>query len=514
MKVHRWLLAILSVCMFWLPASIVAQEANPNVTIHVVQRGETLFRIAQRYGLTVDDMVRLNGITNPSNILVGQRLLVPNENAAPVDIPTQDHTVRPGETLRSIAQFYGLTVQDLVTLNQIANPDTIYVGQVLKIQASGTAPAETVVEATILPEPPLEATSLAEATSPPIPTATLPESQTVAAQPQSSTSSVLHIVQRGETLFRIATQYGLSVNELASANSISDPTLIYAGQELVIPNVEAPQAVALDLPAPLTGLDVMPQTLVEGQTVRFRLTTSKPATITGSFLGLTLHDGAEQDNTVHTILQGIPIFTEAGVYPLTLTITDGAGQQTPFSMNLQVVSGSYGNEYIQLLADRSGLLDPTLETNEQNLVAGVMSTYNPIRAFNGVMGLPAAATIISRFGTRRAYNGGAFDRFHAGTDFAGAPGTPILAAGPGRVVFADTLNVRGNATIIDHGWGVFTGYWHQSQFYVQLGDEVSAGQVIGAIGSTGRVTGAHLHWELWVGGTAVDPMQWVRLAFN
>lgn len=494
MKAHRCLLAILSLCMFWLPASIMAQEANPNVTIHVVQRGETLFRIAQRYGLTVDNLARLNGITNPSNILVGQRLLVPNENSIPAVIVTQDHTIRPGETLRSIAQFYGVTVQGLVALNQIANPDTIYVGQVLKIRAGGLE--QTTVEPTSQPEP-IQ------------PSVTPPEAQTVAAS-----SSVLHVVQRGETLFRIATQYGLTVNELARANSIADPTLIYAGQQIVIPNVEAPQAAALDLPAPLTGLDVMPQTLVEGQTVRFRLTTSRPATITGSFLGRTLHDGAEQDNTVHTILQGIPIFTEAGVYPLMLTITDRAGQQTPFSMNLQVISGRYGSEYITLLADRSGLLDPTLEANEQDLVARVMSTYNPIRAFNGVMGLPAAATIISRFGTRRAYNGGAFDRFHAGTDFAGAPGTPILAAAPGRVVLADALNVRGNATIIDHGWGVFTGYWHQSQIYVQLGDEVTAGQVIGTIGSTGRVTGAHLHWELWVGGAAVDPMQWVRLAFN
>ncbi|MBZ0288996.1 MAG: M23 family metallopeptidase, partial [Anaerolineae bacterium] len=90
---------------------------------------------------------------------------------------------------------------------------------------------------------------------------------------------------------------------------------------------------------------------------------------------------------------------------------------------------------------------------------------------------------------------------------------PVLAAAPGRVVLADTLNVRGIATIIDHGWGVYTGYWHQAQQYVQVGQMVTTGQVIGAIGATGRVTGAHLHWELWVGGVAVDPMQWVRLSF-
>ena len=133
------------------------------------------------------------------------------------------------------------------------------------------------------------------------------------------------------------------------------------------------------------------------------------------------------------------------------------------------------------------------------------SQFNPERYFDGLMSLPAAATIISPFGTRRAYNGGAFDRYHAGTDFAGAPGTPVLAAAPGRVVLVEALNVRGNATIIDHGWGVYTGYWHQSQQYVQVGDFVNTGQVIGAIGSTGRVTGAHLHWMVEFNGNFVNP---------
>jgi murein DD-endopeptidase MepM/ murein hydrolase activator NlpD len=130
------------------------------------------------------------------------------------------------------------------------------------------------------------------------------------------------------------------------------------------------------------------------------------------------------------------------------------------------------------------------------------------------MGLPAAATVISPFGTRRSFNGGGFDRFHSGTDFAGAPGTPVLAAAPGIVVLAASLNIRGNATVIDHGWGVFTGYWHQTEQFVSVGDYVTIGQPIGTIGATGRVSGAHLHWELWVNGVPVDPMQWVLQSFT
>ena len=69
--------------------------------------------------------------------------------------------------------------------------------------------------------------------------------------------------------------------------------------------------------------------------------------------------------------------------------------------------------------------------------------------------------------------------------------------------------MRGNTTIIDHGWGVYSGFWHQSKFDVQVGDIVEQGQVIGEVGGTGRVTGPHLHWELWVNGIQVDPLDWL-----
>jgi murein DD-endopeptidase MepM/ murein hydrolase activator NlpD len=104
-------------------------------------------------------------------------------------------------------------------------------------------------------------------------------------------------------------------------------------------------------------------------------------------------------------------------------------------------------------------------------------------------------------------------RLHLGTDFGGAPGTAIFAPADGVVVFSGPLEVRGLATIVDHGWGVYTGYWHQTESYVVPGDRVVSGQVIGTIGMSGRATGPHLHWEMWVSGVPVDPMQWVQQAF-
>jgi murein DD-endopeptidase MepM/ murein hydrolase activator NlpD len=482
--IRRFLVMLFALVILCVPAAAHAQQADPGVIIHVVQRGETLFRIALSYGVTVQEIASLNAIVDPSNIQVGQRLLVPGAMVLSSPI-AQTHVVQPGETLRSIAELYGLNMDDLVVLNNVANPDSIYVGQVLNLTAVIT-----------------------ETPTVPVPTAPVVE-QSVS----TVASALIHTVQPGETLFRIATSYGLTVNDLATTNSISDPTLIYTGQQLIIPGIEAPQ-LALDLPPTVTSLDISPLIFVEGQTGRIRLTTSIPMTISGLFLDRGVADAAEQGNTVHTILVGVPIFTAAGIYPLSLTMTDGTGQSTSIPLNIQIVDGNYGSEYINLLADRANLLDPNVENAEQNFVQSVMGNFTPTRYWNGPMGLPAAASIVSPFGRKRSFDGGPFDHFHSGTDFGGAPGTPILSAAPGTVVFVGPLDVRGNATIIDHGWGVFTGYWHQTEQYVRIGDLVTTGQVIGTIGSTGRVTGPHLHWELWVNGVPVDPMQWVRQSFS
>jgi murein DD-endopeptidase MepM/ murein hydrolase activator NlpD len=476
MKLRSILIALMA-GMLWLPASSFAQDTPSNVTVHVVQRGETLFRISLNYGLTVNEIAAFNGIVDPTNILVGQRLLIPvSGNASQTTPPT--HVVQAGETLKSIATVYGLTVDELVVRNNLVNANVIYTGQVLNIRES-LEPTPTIHQ----PVEPIESPSL------------------------------VYTVQVGDTLFRIATRYGMTVNALTAVNNILDPTVIYTGQQIIIPGLEDPQ-LALDLPAAVSSLDIAPLIFVEGETGRFRITTTSSVSIVGSFLERTLFDAAEQDDTLHTILVGVPMFTETGIYPLSLILTDRGGVQTPLNLNVQILSGSYGREAITLRANQADLLDPNVEGAEQSILQRVMGSFTANRYFDGPMGLPAAASVISPFGRKRSYNGGPFDRFHAGTDFAGAPGTSVLASASGYVVLADTLNVRGLATIIDHGWGVYTGYWHQSQLFVKVGDFVTSGQAIGTIGSTGRVTGPHLHWELWVNGVAVNPMQWAQESFS
>ena len=111
----------------------------------------------------------------------------------------------------------------------------------------------------------------------------------------------------------------------------------------------------------------------------------------------------------------------------------------------------------------------------------------------------------SRFGTRSIYNGERRNP-HAGADFASPLGRPVKAPNGGHVVAARELYFTGNVVIIDHGLGMFSMLAHLSRIDVKEGDEVKAGDVIGLVGATGRVTGPHLHWALTVMGARVDPV--------
>jgi murein DD-endopeptidase MepM/ murein hydrolase activator NlpD len=112
---------------------------------------------------------------------------------------------------------------------------------------------------------------------------------------------------------------------------------------------------------------------------------------------------------------------------------------------------------------------------------------------------PVNAPVTSPFGWR-------WGRMHEGLDLGAAYGTPIVAAAAGTVIYAGWLGGYGNLTVIDHGGGLATAYGHQSQIAVSSGQQVTQGQVIGNVGSTGHSTGPHLHFEVRVNGQPVDPL--------
>lgn len=210
-------LLVITACFMVMPA--VAQD-NP-AQLHLVQPGENLFRIAGYYGTDVNALAQLNGITNTWQIYAGQTLIIPlpGQTAAPaaevipvvVEVPvvTQTHIVQRGEYLASIARQYGISPEQLASLNGITNPNLIYAGQELII--SGGTQAAPVAEVIPVEVAPVEVV-----------------------QPVITTET-RHVVRAGEYLSQIAAQYGVSWLTIAQANGIYDPNTVFAGMELIIP---------------------------------------------------------------------------------------------------------------------------------------------------------------------------------------------------------------------------------------------------------------------------------------
>jgi murein DD-endopeptidase MepM/ murein hydrolase activator NlpD len=138
-------------------------------------------------------------------------------------------------------------------------------------------------------------------------------------------------------------------------------------------------------------------------------------------------------------------------------------------------------------------------------------SHDTPRLWEGVVVHPRPTRVTSAFGDGRQFNGQVTSR-HMGTDFAGGVGAPVLAAARGVVVLVDEFYLGGNVVYVDHGAGLVTAYLHLSEQLVAEGDTVEAGDVIGRVGATGRVTGPHLHWIVRYGTVTVDPLSLLEIA--
>jgi murein DD-endopeptidase MepM/ murein hydrolase activator NlpD len=150
---------------------------------------------------------------------------------------------------------------------------------------------------------------------------------------------------------------------------------------------------------------------------------------------------------------------------------------------------------------------------EFDRVDAFKALVTPEKFWDGKLLRPNSGEITTIYGVRRYYNGVfAQDYYHRGVDYAGAYGSPVVAPAAGRVSLvgreSQGFKIHGNVVGIDHGQGVASILMHLSRIDVKEGDVVKAGQVIGALGSTGASTGPHLHWGLYVHGQSVDPVPW------
>jgi murein DD-endopeptidase MepM/ murein hydrolase activator NlpD len=316
-------------------------------------------------------------------------------------------------------------------------------------------------------------------------------------------ASALLVACGGDSLPPLPTRTPEALPTAVSADTSQPTATVTAAPQLSpspAPSTATPAPSAT--PAPAGGISFRPEQLQQGG-FAFVYLDEDAANATVTFGGRQYP--MLQSGSRWWALIGIGAFAEPGLAPVSVAYTPvGGGAVRTITRSIPIVDVDYEVEHITLDPGTASLLDPVIVQNELARRASIFSGYTLQRLWSGPFRRPAEGALSSLYGVARSYNNAPATDYHKGTDFVGQIGDAVYAAAAGRVVFTGELRVRGNAIMIDHGAGLFTAYHHLSAIEVKEGDIVAAGQRIGAIGSTGLVTGPHLHWEVIIRGVEVN----------
>ena len=460
----RFIALVAFIVIFSSVSSVLAQTAAGPV--YIVQSGDTLSLISSLFNVDQTDLMNANGISNPNLLSAGQELVIPGLEGISGVLVTE--YVQFGDSFRSISRRTQIAEPMLRKLNRLVSPTELYVGvsMIVPQQEDGTR-----LTARITPA-------------------------------------------NGESLLELAVKGNTDPWTLAQSNGLSGTWDALPGDVLYTTGND-PEATASGLPAVFKDAVVSPLPIVQGGTTIIRVQVPEGVTVSGMLTDHELHFFTDTDGS-QVALQGVHAMQEPGPYPLRLEASLPDGSKQSFEQMVLVTSGGYQREDLYV---ESSTIDPAVTKPEEEQLYALTADATPTKYWNGVFSNPSAYPdcFTSRYGTRRTYYGvdsnAEIQGFHSGLDFCGGEGLPITAPAAGKVVFAGLWTVRGNATIIDHGWGIYSGFWHQSEIDVQVDQVVEQGQIIGLVGGTGRVTGAHQHWEVWANGVQVNPMDWLQQAY-
>jgi murein DD-endopeptidase MepM/ murein hydrolase activator NlpD len=223
----------------------------------------------------------------------------------------------------------------------------------------------------------------------------------------------------------------------------------------------------------------------------------------------------ERDSAdVYSAFAGIPVGAADSV-TLAIVVARGTGATDTISTTVRIGRGQYRMEKLAVAPAFGVRPDSALAARiaRENRQAADVSrrSHDTPRLWTAPFQRPRTARVTSGFGDGREFNGRIQSR-HGGLDLAGAVGAPVVASNSGIVALVGRFYYAGNAVYIDHGRGMVTAYFHLSRVEVKEGQKVEAGQQIGLVGATGRVTGPHLHWVARYGGVSVDPATLLPLA--
>jgi murein DD-endopeptidase MepM/ murein hydrolase activator NlpD len=201
-------------------------------------------------------------------------------------------------------------------------------------------------------------------------------------------------------------------------------------------------------------------------------------------------------------LLGIDLDVKPGTHPIAI---DAGTYHT--AKNLLVQPKTFGTRRLTVNPDFVTPPPSAAEriAREAELMAAAWRSSPPKPLWSGAFAKPVREAANSAFGTRSIFNGVPRNA-HGGADFLSPAGTPVKAPNAGRVAIARDLYYSGNTVVLDHGAGLFSVLAHLSAIEVAEGEQVERGVLVGRVGATGRVTGAHLHWAVRLNDARVDPL--------
>lgn len=264
--------------------------------------------------------------------------------------------------------------------------------------------------------------------------------------------------------------------------------------------------------AALPAVQVSPARIVPGTALRFTVSgADADARVGGTVLETDLVFLRGEDGT-WAAFAGVDLDTSPGVYTFHVSAEWGDSANLEHAGEITVVAKDYPTEELKVAAR---YVEPPQDVTERiaresAALKRLWARSTPEKLYDGVTLRPLAGVAGRNFGRRRVFNGKPRSP-HSGADLAAPVGTPVPAAARGRVALARDLYYSGNLVVLDHGGGVYTLYAHLSRMDVSEGAMVAAGDIIGQVGATGRVTGPHLHWGARIGEARVDPGRLLEL---
>jgi murein DD-endopeptidase MepM/ murein hydrolase activator NlpD len=435
----RHLFLLTAFLLFAIESPVYAQSTE--LPVYIVQPGDTLYTIAYQFNLTVDDILEVNELLNPDWLSEGDEIRIPGFDGISGEFVP--YTIGLEDNYNSILHQTIVDEQDFILINQLTSPNELIAGKDIILPVS--AAEENVT----------------------------PDTNMSYHSPLLSLSAIDSSYWENDFDGLIGNV--LNKQEIAIANLTIDPFPFQQGHTSFI-HFDA-------------GASQNLQLLIDN-------------TITPVY---------EYEPGKYFAMYSLNALSEIGQREILLETLGADKTEVIYSQNILANDSAYPTDPVIVVEE--SYIDPVNTMPEEEELFAMASNITQKDLWDGSLTFPVDEPCFrSYYGSIRSYNNGPYDNFHTGLDFGVcADNLNIYAAGSGRVVHAGQWFVRGNSVVIDHGWGVYTGYWHMDSIDVNVGDIVQEGQQIGIIGNTGRSTGAHLHLEVMINDVQVDPLQWMEV---